>query len=131
MATITSVKKADREVPNEVGGLTPIHFTFTISATLADNTDVINLFDLPEGAKIFDAGSNISATLGASSALRLRCATTALCAASTAGGADFDQMNVTPYEVTTSGGETVNWLVSGADISGAATGIVSMLVQMP
>jgi hypothetical protein len=119
MPEITSVKQPDHE--RKYHPTVPMfnYFSVPISATLADNADFITIVDVPVGYMVTGLIWNISATLGASATLQARVGTTAISGASTQGGADTEVQ--TAYVAPSTSEATLNFLVGGADISGAAT----------
>lgn len=122
MPTISSVayNTSGNLLPIHEGGI-PTHFVrdFTFSSTIADNGDDVTLLTLPAGYRIVDATLRVSGTLGASCTAQLRLGTTALTAATTAGGASTVKMNAFPQD--TDGTKTVNVLIGGADVAAGAT----------
>lgn len=120
MATITDYALASVLTPVNEGGITTNVFRdLALTATAADATDDITVLTLPVGVRVVDASLSVDGTLGAGCTIQLRQGTTALTAATTAGGADFEQMNVFPPAATTAA-TTINILVGGADIAAAA-----------
>lgn len=120
MAEITSVAIGDHLVKTHP--VVPMfnYFVVTISSTLADNTDSIKILDVPAGYVLDSLKTIISATLGASCTLQARIGTTAIAAASTAGGADTKAV-MTSIVGPSSSEAAFNYLVGGADISAGAT----------
>lgn len=120
MATISTLKLADAQVPAPVGSAgVDINLNIVGTATLADNGDDIELFDLPAGHILEVYAFGHDATLGASCTAQLRVGTTAVTAATTAGGADSNGPNFADVD-TSSSEQSVNILIGGADISAAA-----------
>lgn len=115
--------------PNGVSSL-PFVFTMTGTATLADNGDDISWFALPAGYGLLVKTFNVSATLGASCTAQLRIGTTALTAATTAGGADTELATAVSIAPTTAA-RTVNILVGGADIAAAANFVLVGEITRP
>lgn len=104
-----------------VAGRSNYHRTFSLSATFADDTDVIRLGPLPAFAKPVGGFLWVSGTLGASVTLTLRIGTTAITAATTAASASKVDVDPTLYNPTDDGARAeLNILVSGADISAGA-----------
>lgn len=95
------------------------YVTMVIPSTAADTTESIELMDVPPGWTVTGLIWNISATLGASCAIQARVGTTAISAASTAGGADTEVQ--TAYAAPSTSAQALNWLVSGGDTSASAT----------
>ena len=131
MATISTIKLSDLSVPTPPDSR-PVYvdFNIPISATLADNGDNIELFDLPAGLMFIPAASGVDATLGASCTIQLRVGTVAVTAATTAGGASSVGSNAADVDVSESEA-SVNFLVGGADISAAANAHVRGFIIRP
>ena len=100
----------------------PVWFKVAITAasTMADNGESVLVFNLPAGHIFVVDGFGHSATLGASCTAQLRVGTTAITAATTAGGASSVGANGAAHAMSSSSQE-VNILIGGADTSGAAT----------
>lgn len=105
------------------------HIVASLASDAADNGDDISLMNIPAGMVPMGVIYNISATLGASCTSQLRVGTTAITAATTAGGADTEQQNA--YVAPSTSVTTLNLLIGGADITGAAVATVQgMLVPV-
>lgn len=129
MPTITSIALTDAQaatVPDRGEGPVMWNRAWTISSTLADNGDDITLFSLPPYRQIVGGSWEVSATLGASCTATLRVGSTAITAASTAGGADSDP--VIRVVAPSASAQTVNILIGGADISAGATITTHLLI---
>lgn len=120
MAEITSVALGDHLVKTHP--VVPMfnYIVVTISSTLADNADSIKILDIPAGYVLDGLKTIIAGTLGASATLQARVGTTAIAAASTAGGADTKAVMTSIVGPSTSEA-AFNYLVGGADISAATT----------
>lgn len=126
MAEITSIKVADRHVPQKDSGeVFAISMNFALSATIADDTDTITLFEMQRAGTIVGARLNVSATLGADARVQLRAGGKAITAASTAAQAN-DLIATAMARVDI--GDKIDLLVSGADISAAANVQLDLLV---
>ena len=120
MATISTFKIPDGEVPDGVGSQgTHVQFIIPGTATTADNGDDISVLDLPPGAMFYPSSFSVSGTLGASCTAQLRIGTTAITAATTAGGASAVGPNGA-YVATSTSELNLNILIGGADIAAAA-----------
>lgn len=120
MPEITSVAIGDHLVKTHPTIPMWNYIETTIASDLADNADYIRIFNLPAGYIVADVKTNISATLGSSCTLQARVGTTAVAAASTAGGADT-KAAMTAQVAPSSSAQSFNYLVGGADISAGAT----------
>lgn len=131
MATISSVKRADNLVPAPSSSM-PVSIDLNIvgTATLADNGDNIELFDLPAGCVLSIDSFGHDATLGASCTSQLRVGTTAVTAATTAGGASSVVGNGADVDVSASE-QSVNILIGGADIAAAANFHLRGRIEQP
>ena len=120
MATISTFKTADHLVPsasNPAG--VHIHRVIAGTATTADNGDNIEVLDIPAGSMFYLEDFSVSGTLGASCTAQLRIGTTAITAATTAGGASAVGSN-NAYVATSTSEQSLNILIGGADIAAAA-----------
>lgn len=120
MADIDVFNFTDQMVPTPPDSR-PIYIDLNIvgSATLADSGESVKLFDLPAGFILVVHTFGHDATLGASCTSQLRVGTTAVTAATTAGGASSVVGNGADVDVSTSEQE-VNILIAGANIAAAA-----------
>jgi len=86
MATVSTYKLRDADVPLRVAGRTTIVKSITWSTGLVDSGGLVALFDLPRGVRIMDAVVNQKASLGTTGTVFLQLGTggTALTAATTA-----------------------------------------------
>lgn len=125
MPTISTIKLQDHLRVISSDRPQAFRYSFAISATLADNTDDISLFDIPAGFALFALTMDVSATLG-NATVQLRAGTLALTPASTAGNADVDVQN--NEDIPTTATRTVNLLVGADDISAAATVVVAGII---
>jgi hypothetical protein len=119
MSEVTSVALADHLIKSHPVVGTYHWYEITVSSTLADNADSIKVLDIPPGNVVTDAWFSTSATLGVSCTVQLRVGTTAISAATTAGGAD-SELQTTRVAPSTSE-QALNFLVGGADVSAGAT----------
>jgi hypothetical protein len=133
MANVTTLR--NDALPIQSTSAARISKAISLASDAADNADTIEVFGFPPDAhgKIVEAYLRTSATLGASCTLQLRINRggnrTNLTAATTAGGASkvtgAAQTGV-PFEIQ--GGDIIELLVGGADISAAATATIDLMV---
>lgn len=131
MATITDLQ--DNAFPSYNSGIASIQKVLSFSSSQADNGDQVNVLQVPPGAKkrLTRAVVRTSGTLGASCTVQLRVnrdsSYTVLTAATAAGAAskvtDVAQAGV-PFDLE--GGDIVELLIGGADVTAAADVTVDM-----
>lgn len=120
MADVNTGKLADHLVPSPGNReLIGIKHTIAVANGYAASGDDIIFFKAPCAMRIADAALNKSATLGASATAQLKAGSTAITAATTAGGADFEKMNVFPVDVAA--GDPIQVRIAGAGITASAT----------
>jgi len=131
MANITSIKKVMAAPAIEIGEAFTFSHTFTLAADLADDTDTIEFFELPDYYEIIDANLDVEGTLGASCTLQLQhyngTTATAITAATTAGGASAVPFN--GEILNAASGDVIRGLVAGADFAAATTCTVSITAK--
>lgn len=131
MAEVTTVKLADRHVPQkDCGEVFGMSIDYAISATEAVNGDNITLLEFQRDGVIFGGQVHVDGSLGAAATIRLRhndgSAQTNLSAATTAAGADTEQLT---SAMRFSAGDTLELLVGGGDIGAAANVKVDLMVS--
>lgn len=117
MAEVTTYAIADKDAPRRETSAT--FFRKQIASPAANQNDDIRIMAIPPGFIVYGATMTVSATLGASCTAQLRRTTTALTAATTAGGADRETQSVVDEPGTSTA--YLNVLIAGAAISAAAT----------
>lgn len=120
MATVSKFKLRDQERPAPVNGRLVV-FTREIDVVSGDcpQNDNIDLFDLPANYQVLTGHMRVSASLGASATATLRAGTTAITAATAAGGADVEALSVNV--AFSSSEQSINILIEGAAITASAT----------
>lgn len=130
MAEVTKFAVPISGTPRAPASLgTPFCYRIAVVSGDGPNADFISVFTPPVGAVIGDLQIGHSATLGASCTIQGRLGTTALTAASTAGGASRVRQNAAAGPAN--GTDTLNLLVGGAAITASATIEVSGVYYLP
>ncbi len=130
MADVTKFKTPDNERPSAaVGDFYVINRTIAVVSGDCPQNDNIVVQDLPAGHVVIGGVAGHSATLGASATAKLRAGTTALTAATTAGGASYVPMSVA-HAVNPSAEQTLNVLIEGAAIAASANIYVFAIVAV-
>lgn len=106
MATVSTYKLRDADVPLRVASPTTIVHSVTFSTALVGSGDLIAMFDLPKGLRLMNAWVHQKATIGTTGTVLLQLGTggTALTAATTAATDDANYMqanSVAPIEIGT------------------------------
>lgn len=133
MAVISDLR--DDSLPSIATGVSVLQKVLAIAADQANNADRIEVFEVPVSAEKRLVGAQVrtSATLGAGTTLQLRvnrdgvftnvtAATTAAVASKVTDVAQADM----PFDLE--GGDIIELLVGGADISAAATVTVDLFI---
>lgn len=114
MADVVKFKIPDAQRPDFSGYPNLVAFVWkrTVAAGDCPQNDNIVCFDLPANYQIVTGILRQSDTLGASATAQLRAGTTAITAATTAGGADSELLSaVAPFSTSE---QAVNILIAGA-----------------
>jgi hypothetical protein len=120
MSDVTTDKLDDHLVPSPGNReLIGIKHSIAVSNGYAASGDDIVFFKAPCAMRICDASLNASASLGTSATAQLKAGSTAITAATTAGGADFEKMNVAPVDVAA--GDAIQVRIGGANVTASAT----------
>lgn len=129
MANITSLLLANLNRPALQVEPFILRDTFALAATIADNGDTVQLYQLPRAGLIVNAWLKLSATLGASATMQLQVGTVAsrsnVTIATTAGGASTVS-NATLGMIPFAADDYIFLLSGGADTSAAASAIVEL-----
>lgn len=133
MATVTSLQ--NDVLPQHDTDIDDLKKVVALTNGIANNGDQINVWKVPIGSKyrLLDAILNVSATLGASATIQARinrsAVYTVITAATTAGAASkvsgVAQAGI-PMDLV--GGDIVEFLVGGANITAAATATLDLIV---
>jgi hypothetical protein len=99
------------------------YYTMTTPASGIAQNDDLTIVAIPIGYTVSDAWMSVSGTFGTSVTAQLRIGTTAITAATTAGGADTELQTTRPAPATAA--TTLNILFAGAAPDTAATVIVT------
>lgn len=134
MATNTTFR--DDTTPSWDDDLSNLSRTVTLPSSGISNGDAVQLWQVPYGSKLrlYDAVLNVAATLGASATLQARVnrggVYTAITAASTAGGASKTTGAAqTGIPMNLLGGDVVELLVGGANITASASVSLDVLLN--
>jgi hypothetical protein len=111
---------AAKDMPRRDPGPTFVRVQFATGTAVA-NADVVRICKIPRYAVVKGAVLAHGGTLGASATAQLRRETTALTAATTAGGADFENQSVVDEPNTDDGDDYLNVLAGGANWGTSAT----------
>lgn len=130
MANVDTWLIAAKDLPRRTPAPTWVRGQFTSGTAIAQN-DVIRLFQIPKNMIVAYAKIAHSGTLGASATAQARRETTALTAASTAGGASaVSSVATAPDEPNTSAGtDYFNILAGGAAWGTSATVTYEALLE--
>jgi len=89
MAEVTSLAISSNETPRYTDDrLTPIVWSAALTSGIAASADTVTIATLPANARVAFATLRVDGSLGTGATLQLRHNTSALTAATTAGGAD-------------------------------------------
>lgn len=127
MTQVSTIKLQDHLRVYSADRPQAFRYSFAIASDLADNTDTIDLFDIPPGFALFGVSMDVAGTLGASCTVQLRANAIAITGATTAGGADIEMQNNEDIPSATAV-RTVDLLVGGADISAGTTAVVQGII---
>ena len=127
MTTVTKHKMDDRHRPSQSGypNLIPFVWKRAFASGDANSADDITCFDLPAYYQPVAGSLHVDATLGSSCTIQLRVGSTAITAATSAGGADTEILSALPAPSASE--QAVNLLVGGANITAGANVTVTLL----
>ena len=130
MATITKFATPVLQTPrNPTERDTVIALTIPVVSGDANNGDDITILTPPAGARLHGFTFGHSATLGAAATAQLRQGTTAITAATTAGGASRGLQTV--VAAPADGAQTLNVLIGGANITASANIEITGFMTLP
>ncbi|MGE0716283.1 MAG: hypothetical protein AB7P02_12650 [Alphaproteobacteria bacterium] len=120
MSDVTTGKMTDTLVPSPgAREVVAIQHSIAVASGYASSGDDVIFFKAPCAMRIVGGGLNHAGTLGASATAQLKAGSTAITAASTAGGASTVLMNVFPVDVAK--GDPIQARIAGANITASTT----------
>lgn len=130
MAQVTSLR--NNSTPSRNTGVRHIRKTLVLTNGIANNGDYIEVMKVPVKQSGFLHRMSVyqGATLGAGATLTGAVGTTAVTGATTAAAASkVDSDSDTDMPIALAGGETIQLLVGGANITAGATVIVDLYIS--